>query len=80
VTRYTHQGWCGFQPYTGTECFFDRIEQQNERDERHVERRHFGEAEQAEARAFLRNGWLGEIDLGGIMAQPDRDLQREGNG
>jgi len=77
---YTHQGYCGFQPHTGTERFFDRIEAAAERENRHVERRHIGEAEQAEARAFLRDRWLGEVDLGGIMAQPYRDLLREGNG
>ena len=79
---YTHQGYCGFVPHTMTERTFDRIEQQAkwEDDFYGTERRHIGEAEQAAARAFLRNSWLGEVDMGGIMAQPDRDLQREGNG
>ena len=69
---YTHQGYCGFVPHTGTERFFDRIEQQQERDDRHVERRHIGEAEQAEALLALRDSRDWEVDLGGILAQADR--------
>jgi hypothetical protein len=71
---YWHQGYCGFVPHAMTERTFDRIEQQAKWEEEFYdsERRHFGEEEQAEARAALRDTWDREVDLGGILAQSDR--------
>ena len=80
MSIYIHSG--PFVPRTGVELFQERIEQQLAWEDKFYgsERCDFGEADEAAARAVLRDGGMGEIDLGGIMAQADRDLQREGDG
>jgi hypothetical protein len=71
VSRYTHQDFCGSVPRTGTERFFERIEQQFAREDEHVERSDFGEADEAAASTFVRDAWDWQVDLGGILAQAD---------
>lgn len=82
MSIYTHQGWNGFQPRSGPDWFQNRIELQQQWEDKYYGSfgSDFGEADEASACVFLRDGRMGEVDLGGILAQPCRDLQREGDG
>ena len=76
MSIYTHQGWLGFVPHGHVERNQERFEQQLAWEEtQHVERCDLGEADEAAAGVVLRHGGMGEVDLGGILAQPYRDLQ-----
>ncbi len=82
MSIYTHQGFCGRVPRDYQEGVFDRHEQQLAWEDKFYGTfgSDLGEADEASAGVFLRNGRMGEVDLGGILAQPCRDLQREGDG
>jgi hypothetical protein len=80
MSIYTHAG--PFVPRTGVEWFQERIEQQLAWEDKYYGSfgSDLGEEDEASTGVFFRDGRMGEVDLGGILAQPCRDLQREGDG
>ena len=82
MSIYTHQGFCGRVPRDYQEGVFDRHEQQLAWEDKYYGSfgSDFGPNAENEEGVFLRDGGMGQIDLGGILAQPVRDLLGEGHG